>query len=157
MNFKELAELGRITEASYNRTPCDSCEREIGSIGNGASYTFNGEGPLCVSCYYEAKDTAYFAKQIAAGANKDAKLREGTEPTRRAVGDKVKMTTASHQNIVNSAQSIKAYPTIGFVEMTRALIGQTGTVTHVFPPGYEATVQFGGKAFHMKDNWVESA
>lgn len=82
---------------------------------------------------------------------------ESAGPTRREVGDKVKMTAASHQNIVNANRSIYALPSNDFVEKTKALIGQTGTVTHVFPPGYEATVKFGEKFFHMKDNWVENA
>lgn len=76
------------------------------------------------------------------------------------VGDSVKITENSLQNIINGNRSIKAYPCDSYVATARLLLNRQGTVTHRFRPGYEMTVEFvsdtGVKTYlHMKDNWVD--
>ena len=77
-------------------------------------------------------------------------------PQHRKVNDKVTVTEQSFQNIVNGSKSIHAYPCSSFVEKIRKHIGKVGVITHTFLPGYEATVNFNGESFHMKDHWIES-
>lgn len=76
------------------------------------------------------------------------------------IGERVKITKEAWLNIRNGNRSIYAYPNDSYVADTYILMTNetVGTVTHRFPPGYEMTVTFdNGKAFHMKDCWVERA
>lgn len=74
------------------------------------------------------------------------------------IGDRVKITKRTIKNIVNGNRSIKAYPCDSYVVQAIKLEaeGVEGTITHRFPPGYEATVSFdNGLALHIKDNYVD--
>ena len=68
------------------------------------------------------------------------------------VGQKVKI---DYQAMVSSNHSCCSpnYPCDSYLKQVEALIkayGPVGTVTHVFPPAYELTVEIGGQAFSMK-------
>jgi len=76
------------------------------------------------------------------------------------IGDRVKITKKSLKNIVNGNKSIVVYPSDIYVVSAIKLEAESvsGTITHRFPPGYEATVEFdNGRILHIKDNYVESA
>jgi hypothetical protein len=86
-----------------------------------------------------------------------------TRPTHYNVGDKVVITEACIETMVRSNCWCKSlsYPSSGFIDKARDCVGIVGEVTHIFPPGYEVSVQFpreeGAQGFHMKDNWIELA
>ena len=74
------------------------------------------------------------------------------------VGDKVVVTEDSWQIMYNSNRSVvtAGYPSDSFLAKLKERIGESGTCTMRFPPGYEFNLTFeDGKVFHMKDNWVE--
>lgn len=77
--------------------------------------------------------------------------------TRYNIDDAVEVTAAHIAIMESSNRSCvhPGYPSQSFIDGVRACIGIPGTVTHVFPPGYETTVKFGDHAFHMKDNWMQ--
>jgi hypothetical protein len=85
------------------------------------------------------------------------------EPTRWQVGDKVKITPESLQNIKNSSRSINAFPDSDYY-IAKGLSLMTnnvsGTVTMTFPPGFEVNVTFKDidqTTLQMKDHWIEKA
>jgi hypothetical protein len=89
---------------------------------------------------------------------KNAILQVELIPVRYSVGQIVTLTQASFDNVWNASRSVELYPSSEFVEKLRPYIGKNATVTHVFPPGYEMSIQFeDGKAFHAKDSWVQAA
>jgi len=72
------------------------------------------------------------------------------------VGQKVTITSENIQSMFESNQSCvhPNYPTSVFIESISNHMGKEGIVTHVFPPGYEVTVQFGDFIYHLKGHWV---
>lgn len=77
-------------------------------------------------------------------------------PVRYSVGDKVVITNENIKIMNDSNHSCVTplYPSDSFISAASECVGIEGVVTHVFPPGYEVTASFNGKALHMKDNWI---
>lgn len=72
------------------------------------------------------------------------------------VGDTAVLTAQAMTRIHNGNRSINFYPCDSFVEKIAAYEGQTATVTHTFPPGYDLTIQFpDGQFFHAKTAWFD--
>ena len=70
------------------------------------------------------------------------------------VGDKVTITEQNYQTIFNGNRSILCYPCDVYLKDIQKMINKEGTVTHTFKPGYDVTVDFGDKSFHIKHNFV---
>jgi len=75
-----------------------------------------------------------------------------TPLTHFTVGQKVRL---DYEAMVRSNHSCCSpnYPCDSFLQKVKELIavhGPIGTVTHVFPPGYELSVEISGQCFHMK-------
>lgn len=82
-------------------------------------------------------------------------------------GAKVMITKETFKHILNNSKSIKAYPSDGYLEEAKKMIGYEGTVTLRFKPGYEFNVEWNfpyeredGTIQHVtilqvKDHWVE--
>jgi microsomal dipeptidase-like Zn-dependent dipeptidase len=77
-------------------------------------------------------------------------------PIKRKVGDKVILSHKAFQNIVNGNRSIHAFPSDSYIEKIRKHIGCIGVVTHTWTIGFDATIDFNGESFHMKDHWVSN-
>ena len=76
------------------------------------------------------------------------------------VGDRVKITRKSFQNIENGNRSIHAFPCDSFVAAAKQLMefDIEGVVSMKFPPGYEVNVNFqNGVVLQLKDHWIEKA
>lgn len=83
------------------------------------------------------------------------------KPHRYNEGDKVIITDENLKTMMNSNRSSVTpnYPSDDFITEARQFssnvgLGEIGTVTHTFPPGYEVSVRFGTRVFHMKDHWI---
>lgn len=79
-------------------------------------------------------------------------------PTVWNVGDRVKITLKSFENIKNSNRSIFAFPSDAYVAQAAVLMLNDiqGTVSKKFPPGYEVNVTFdNGMILQVKDHWIE--
>lgn len=88
---------------------------------------------------------------------KEHMQRQNTTPTRYAVGDKVKLTQRQVETMrSHNRSSVHAgYPSDNFIAGLAKFVDQPGEVTNIHLPGYEVTVRFGDRYFHVKDNWVE--
>jgi len=79
-------------------------------------------------------------------------------PVRVPVGTRVVLSEAALKNIENGNRSIKHYPSDSFVAKCREIcaLGDVGTITHIFPPGYDVSIRFdSGDAFHMSPGFFE--
>lgn len=72
------------------------------------------------------------------------------------VGQKATVTAENIQLMIDSNRSVchPNYPTSVFIASISNHEGADGVVTHVFPPGYEVSVQFADLTYHLKGHWV---
>ncbi|AOG03435.1 hypothetical protein [Bosea sp. RAC05] len=85
-----------------------------------------------------------------------------TEIVPFAVGDGVIITDAALQNIRASNRNrtaMRAYTSDSFLAIAEDLHARqvVGVVTHIFPPGYEVSVDFAGQGLHAKHHFIERA
>jgi hypothetical protein len=74
------------------------------------------------------------------------------------IGDRVRISKESYQNITNANRSIHAYPSDSYVAIAYGLMKNEvyGTVTMQFRPGYEVLVEFDNKQnLQVKDHWIQ--
>ncbi len=85
-----------------------------------------------------------------------------TEIVPFAVGDGVTITDAALANIRTSNRNrtaMRAYTSDDFLAIAEDLHARkvVGVVTHVFPPGYDVSVDFAGQGLHAKYHFIERA
>lgn len=87
-----------------------------------------------------------------------------SKPHRFSIGDAVVITEANLQTMQDSSRSCVTpnYPSASYQASAGRLRGQVGRVAHVFPPGYDISVQFTDTwdtgavpiSLHMPSHWV---